>query len=108
MLWLDITEDGKFICCLIALLTPTLNSPFSPLIKQRFFLGEKQKAFIKNFYYKKYFYLRKMNASPATKRFELTNTLQPLCNRCLLGCPKFVTTNLYLVYYKLNFSHIMI
>lgn len=31
MLWLDITEDGTLFCCLIARLTPTRSSPFSPL-----------------------------------------------------------------------------
>ena len=32
--------------------------------------------------------LRKMKASPATSLLELTNTLQPLWRRCLLGCPE--------------------
>jgi hypothetical protein len=31
MLWLDITEDGTFACCLMARLTPTRSSPLSPL-----------------------------------------------------------------------------
>lgn len=31
MLWLDITEDGIVLCCRARRLTPTLNSPFSPL-----------------------------------------------------------------------------
>jgi hypothetical protein len=33
-------------------------------------------------------YLRKINASPATNLFELTNTLQPVVSRCRLGCPE--------------------
>jgi hypothetical protein len=32
-------------------------------------------------------YLKKINASPATSRFELTKTLQPVVSRCLRGCP---------------------
>jgi hypothetical protein len=30
----------------------------------------------------------KINASPATNLLELTNTLQPVVSRCLLGCPE--------------------
>lgn len=29
-----------------------------------------------------------MTASPATSLFALTNTLHPVVNRCLFGCPK--------------------
>lgn len=31
MLWLDITEEGTLVCCLIARLTPTRDSPLSPV-----------------------------------------------------------------------------
>jgi hypothetical protein len=33
MLWLDMTEEGMLDSCLIARLTPTRSSPFSPLRK---------------------------------------------------------------------------
>lgn len=34
------------------------------------------------------FYQIKITASPATSLFALTNTLHPVVNRCLFGCPK--------------------
>lgn len=33
-------------------------------------------------------YQIKMTASPATSLFALTNTLHPVVNRCLFGCPE--------------------
>lgn len=95
MLWLDITDDGILFSCLMSLLTPTRNSPFSPLpyfqsIKSRNRRGYKIEDEEWNSRKNNRVaptYLRKINASPATSLLELTNTLHPVVSRCRLGCP---------------------
>lgn len=108
ILWLDITDDGMLLSCLMSLLTPTRSSPFSPLLYEHRIYNSNsdieysswtpqtqetnanKQNVLNGFKPSKCSpaYLRKMNASPATNLFELTKTLQPVVSRCLLGCPK--------------------
>jgi len=62
MLWLEMTDDGILVCCLMCRLTPTRSSSFSPL--------------------------KNMKASPATSFFELTKTLHPVVSKWRLGWPR--------------------
>lgn len=59
MLSLDMTDEERAGCCLLARLIPKRSSDFSSLMKR--------------------------TESPAKSLFVLTNTLQPVVSRCLFG-----------------------
>lgn len=90
------TDDGMLLNCLITLLTPTRNSPFSPLPWKRCknviiyctYENRLRGQWQNDVRCDQFTDLKKMNASPATNLFELTKTLQPVVSRCLLGCPE--------------------
>jgi hypothetical protein len=68
----DSQEAGAAFLAALSGIPDGVPDPVQPVLYQKLIIVTKT-------------YLRKMKASPATRRLALTKTLQPLCKRCLRG-----------------------